>query len=85
MYLGGPHRVLLGFNSPLSLILLHPVDDRDRTRKGIKFWMERPIINSSGELGLRGTQFQDHREPQRAWSKFGSYFLDTRESLNVLE
>ena len=82
MYLGGHRRVLLGFNSPLSLILLHPVDDRDRTRKGIKFWMERLIINSSGELGLRGTRFQDtgYREPQRAWSKFGSYFLDTREN-----
>ena len=84
MYLGGPRRVLLGFNSLLSLILLHPVADRDRTRKGIKFWMERLIINASGELGLRGTRFQDYKEPQRAWSKFGSYFLDTMESLNVL-
>ena len=54
MYLGGPHRVLLGFNSPLSLILLHPVDDRDRTRKGIKFWMESLIINSTGELDFWG-------------------------------
>ena len=58
LYLGGPHRVLLGLSPPFSLILLNPKGSRGGTRKGIKFWIERLIINSSGELGLRGTWFQ---------------------------
>ena len=58
MYLGGPLRVLLGFNPPFPLILLNPEGNRYGTRKGIKFWIERLIVNSAGELGFRATQFQ---------------------------
>ena len=50
-YLGRPHRVLLGFNPPVSLLFLNP--------KGTGFWIERLIINS-GELGFRGTRFHTH-------------------------
>ena len=39
-------------------MLLNPEGNRDETRKGIKFWIERLIINSAEELGLRGTQLQ---------------------------
>ena len=52
MYLGGPHRVLLRFTPPSSLILLNPEGNRGRTRKGIQFWIERFIRNSGGELGF---------------------------------
>ena len=41
MYLGRPHRVLLSFNP-------------HKTRKRIKFCIEKLIINSAGELGFRG-------------------------------
>ena len=58
LYLGRPHRVLLGFNPPFSLLLLSPEGNRDRTRKEIKFSIERLIIYSAGELCFRGTQFQ---------------------------
>ena len=51
----------------------------------MKFWIEKLIINSAGELGFRGTQFHGHKELQRSCSKFGFYFLDTGESLKVLE
>ena len=51
MYLGGPLRVLLSFNIPF-LILLSTEGNRDGTRKGIKFWMERSIRNSAEELGF---------------------------------
>ena len=56
-YLGGPRRILLGFNAPFSLILLNPEGNRGGTRKGIKFWIERLIINLAGELSFRGTPF----------------------------
>ena len=59
MYPRRPHRVLLGFNPPFSLILLNPEGKRGGTRKGIKFWIERLIINLAGELGFRGTRFQE--------------------------
>ena len=49
---GGPHRVLLGF-SPLFPLTLHLEENGYRSRKGIKFWIERVITNSAEELGLR--------------------------------
>ena len=57
LYQGGPCRVLLSFNHLFSLTLLHPEGNRDKTRKGIQFWMERLIINTAGELHFSGTQF----------------------------
>ena len=51
-------RVLLGFNPPFALILLNPEGNRCQTRKGIKFGIERLIINSAEELSFRGTLFQ---------------------------
>ena len=30
-------------------------------RKGIKFWIERVMINLTGELSFRGTWFQNHK------------------------
>ena len=47
--MGSPQRVLLGYNPLLSLLLFNL-----GTRKGIKFWMERLIINLAEELGFRG-------------------------------
>ena len=61
--LGRPSRVLLSFNPPSSLIPLNPEGNRDGTRKGIKFWIERLITNLVGELGFRGTQF--HKQSQK--------------------
>ena len=58
LYLGGPHSVLLGFNPPFSLILLNSEENKGGTRKGIKFWIERLIATSAGELTFRGTQLQ---------------------------
>ena len=63
MYLGGPHRILLGVNPRFSLILLNLEGNRGGTRKGIKFWIERLIINSAEELSFRGTQTQ----PKPRW------------------
>ena len=57
MDLGGPLRVLLSFDPPF-LILLSPEGNRDGTRKGIKFWIERLIRNSAEELGFTGSGFQ---------------------------
>ena len=57
LYLGGPHRVLLGFNPPFSFMLLNIEGNRCRTRKGIRFWIERSTINLAEELSFRGTQF----------------------------
>ena len=54
LYPGRPHRVLFDSNPLFSLILLSPEGNGGRRRKGIKFWMERLIINSAGELGFRG-------------------------------
>ena len=53
LYLGRPRRVLLSFSLPFSLIVLNAEGDRDGTRKGIKLWTERLIINSAWELGFR--------------------------------
>ena len=58
LYPGGPHRVLLGFNCPFSLIFLNPEGNRCKTRKAIKYWIERLIINLAGRLDFRGTWFQ---------------------------
>ena len=52
LYPGMLHRVLLSFNPLFSLTLLNPEGNRGRTRKGIKFWIERLIINLSRELIL---------------------------------
>ena len=52
LYLGGLHRVLTGFNPPLSLLLFNLEGNMCRTRKEIKFWIERLIINSAKELGF---------------------------------
>ena len=49
--------VLLSLNPPFSLILLNPEGDRSGTRKGIKFWVQRLIINLAGELSFKETQF----------------------------
>ena len=51
--------VLLGFHSPFSLIFLNPEGHGGWrcTRKGIKFWIERLIINSARELSFRETCF----------------------------
>lgn len=48
------HRLLLGFPLPFFffLLLFNPEGNTGRTRKGIKFWIERLIINLSRELIL---------------------------------
>ena len=56
--------------------LLYPERNRGRTRKGIKFWIERFIINLAGELSFQGTGFQEGRghpaDPGRASSGGGA-------------
>ena len=56
--MGGPRGILLGFNPRFSLMLLNLERNRCRTRKRIKFWIERLTINWAEELRFRGTQFQ---------------------------
>ena len=58
LYLGRPHRVLIGSSTPFSLLLLSPEGSRDRTRKEIKFSLERLVMYSAWELSFRGTRFQ---------------------------
>lgn len=38
-------------------MLLNPEGNRFRTRKGVKFLIERLIVNLAGKLDFRGTQF----------------------------
>ena len=57
MYSGGLLRVLLSFSSSFSLIFLHYGGNIVGTRKRITFWIERLIVNSTGELSLMETQF----------------------------
>ena len=69
LYAGRPCRVLLSFNPPFPLILLHLEENMCKTRKGIKSWIERLIVNLVEELGFRGTQFQwDHRHASSSGS-----------------
>ena len=62
MYPGRPCRILLGFNSPFSLLLLYPERNRGGARKRIKFLINRLIATSAGELGYRGTGFHSETE-----------------------
>ena len=55
--LGRPLRVLLSYNSPLFFDIPVLSGNRYRKGKGIKFWIERLIINSAEELGFKGAQF----------------------------
>ena len=57
LYPGMLHRVLLSFNPLFSLTLLNPEGNRGRTRKGIKFWMEKLIINLAEKLSFRALSF----------------------------
>ena len=57
MYSGGLLRVLLSFSSSFSLIVLHHGGNMVGARKRITFWIERFIVNSTGELSLMETQF----------------------------
>ena len=41
------------------MILLNLRENRYGTRKGIKFWIERLIINLAEELSFRGLRFSD--------------------------
>ena len=66
LYPGGPHRALLSFNPPFPLTRLNLEGNKDITRKGMKFWIKRLIINSAEELGFRKTQFQ-HLLPNLEW------------------
>ena len=53
LYLGGPHSVLLGLNTSLSLILFNLGGNKGITRKGIKILIEMLILNLAEELGFR--------------------------------
>ena len=57
------HTVLFGFNPPFSSIFLNSEGNRSGTRKGIKFWIERLIINSA-ELSFREIQFRIQQEEE---------------------
>ena len=45
------------FQSPLFFDIPHTLGEMDGTRKAIKFWMERLILNSAGELSTGGLGF----------------------------
>ena len=47
-YLGRSCKFLLAFKPSFSFILLSPEGNRDKTRKGIKYWVKKFIINSMG-------------------------------------
>ena len=68
LYLGGPHRLLLGFNPPFSLMFLNLEGNRCRTSKGIRFWIERSTINleenSKGQV-LGALSFSTSQSPKR--------------------
>lgn len=49
LYPGGP-KGLFSLSFPYSLMLLSPEGNKDRTRKGMTFWMETLILKSSGHL-----------------------------------
>ena len=57
LYLSRPHRVLFSFGPHTRS---NPEWNRYSMRKGIKFWIERLIINSAEELGFSGTWFHIH-------------------------
>ena len=57
LYWGEPHRLLLVFNVPFSLLVLCPARNKYRTRKRVQFWVESLIINSAEELCLWRGQF----------------------------
>ena len=59
-----PHRVLLSYKPPFSLVLLSLEENRCWTRKGILFWIEVLIINLAEELGFRGTRFESSAKCQ---------------------
>ena len=59
-----PHSVRLSYNLPFSLILLNLEKNKHWTRKGILFWIETLIINSTEELSFSGTQFQSSAKRQ---------------------
>ena len=48
------------FQPPFSLLLLNPEGSKGRTRKGIKFYIERFIIHLAEELGFWGLSFGEN-------------------------
>ena len=59
-YLGRSCKFLLAFKPSFSFILLSPEGNRDKTRKGIKYWVKKFIINSMGNsIWGGGIQFQE--------------------------
>lgn len=57
LYPGGPCKILLSFSLLFSLIILSPEGNRGRTRKGMKFWIERLSINLAEKIGFRRPWF----------------------------
>ena len=53
IHLGWPHTAWLGFIEPFPLMSLNFVGNKGRTRKGMKFWIERLIINSVEEISFQ--------------------------------
>ena len=90
--MGRPHHLLLSFNPPFSLILLNPEGNGGGIRRGIKFWIERFIINLAGELGFKG----DLASPlpwcpwlapcplPTLWPLFSMYWLTARPFLDLM-
>ena len=50
------------FQSPLFSDSPQSWGDGVRIRKRIKFWIERLVINSAGDLSFSGTQFHHYTE-----------------------
>lgn len=59
LYPRGPRRALLGLIAHFSLILINPQRTRGRTRKGMKFWVEKLIINLAEDLDFILFFFED--------------------------
>lgn len=59
LYPRGPRWALLGLIAHFSLILINPQRTRGRTRKGMKFWVEKLIINLAEDLDFILFFFED--------------------------
>ena len=60
-YLGRSCKFLLAFNPSFSFILFSPKWNRDKTRKGIKYWVKRFIINLVGNTIWGGFRFRKNQ------------------------
>ena len=69
---GEPHKVLLSFNLPSSLMLLNTEDNRYWTRKRITFGMERLIVNEMIEKYVPDKEDYKNQQEQQSEVEIGN-------------